>query len=127
MNEIEEVKSSIAETVKLLKIAFAIILLSFLAIALAVIFLISQLPKNDTGRVSQTANPVMTTNVHGSDDLALIRARAGRRGYFFKAEFAELMGVSEKTVDRWRDADRIESGSDTDGRVAIPLDAAVLK
>ena len=73
--------------------------------------------------MTQTANPVITTNLQAPDQASMIKERAAMRGYYYKSEFAELMGVSEKTVDRWRESGRLHAAEDEEGRIAIPLDA----
>lgn len=53
------------------------------------------------------------------------KERVQLRGYYYKSEYAAVMGVSETTVDRWREEGKIPDMKDADGRVIIPFDAKV--
>ena len=76
---------------------------------------------------TQTASPHITTNLQAPDKTSVIKSRALTRGYYYKDEFAELMDVSERQVDRWRESGRLVTGEDEEGRVTIPLDVALSK
>lgn len=53
------------------------------------------------------------------------KERSQIRGYYYKSEYAAMMGVSEKTVDRWREDGKLPDMKDMDGRVMIPLGTVV--
>tara|TARA_R110000772_G_scaffold178904_1_gene290302 strand:+ start:245 stop:604 length:360 start_codon:yes stop_codon:yes gene_type:complete len=58
-------------------------------------------------------------------DETIVKERSHLRGYYYKSEFAALMGVSEKTVDRWRESGKVPDMVDDQGRVMIPLSVSI--
>lgn len=78
--------------------------------------------------IENTANPEFTNQVTTGNRLDHVKDRAEKRGYYYQAEFAEVMGVSEKTIQRRIDDGRLDPPpfEDSEGRVAIPLDVEIL-
>tara|TARA_R110000850_G_C9996151_1_gene468187 strand:- start:17105 stop:17440 length:336 start_codon:yes stop_codon:yes gene_type:complete len=63
------------------------------------------------------------------DDSAAVSvsSKANARGYYYLAEYAALMGLSESTITRRRDAGRLDPPAyyDNKGRIAIPLGSVI--
>jgi hypothetical protein len=123
MNEIEELRAEIRRGLGLVRLlailTFAAVLTLFAIIGgLSFVYL-----SNPPATISQEANPQISTTIEAPDAIRRIEERAAVRGYYYKSEFAEKMGVSEKTIDRWRSTGRLPDVVDDDGRVAIPLDS----
>ena len=87
----------------------------------------------ETGRspsfpsVSQEANPEIVTNVTSGSELDHIKDRANKRGYYYRGEFADIMGISERTLDRRIEDGRLDPApkEDGEGRISIPLDTII--
>jgi hypothetical protein len=83
-----------------------------------------------------TAGPVMRQEnnqemspVISVDDFSGIEKRAGVRGHFTREEFAEIVGVSVRTLDRKIRAGLVDPAPvrNEAGRVAIALDAELVE
>lgn len=105
----------------------ALVSLVVVAQALVLVLVFSKCAES-RGPVIQ-ANPVNSNDIEITGESAAIQERARLRGYFTKAEFAELLGVSVRTLER-----RIEDGEvspgprkDESGRVLIDLDATMTR
>jgi hypothetical protein len=127
MDEIEQLRTEIKKVRNLARWVFGLTLLAFLILALVGGCVLYVAASKDPLSISQQANPIISTTISAPDQLSALEDRAETRGYYYKTEFAEKMGVSEKTIDRWREAGKIPATLDEDGRVAIPLDAILGK
>lgn len=78
--------------------------------------------------IENTASPEFSNQVTTGSELDHIKERAERRGYYYQSEFAEVMGVSEKTIQRRIDSGRLNPlpGTDSEGRIRIELETEVL-
>lgn len=105
----------------------ALVALVILAQALVLVLVFTRC---DGGKApSIENNPVNSNDIEIHGESAAIQDRARMRGWFTKAEFAELLGVSVRTLERRIEDGQIEPApiKDESGRVLINLDATLTR
>lgn len=129
MDQLADLRKELKQIRIALLLAVIITLLAFAVLALGgfLLFLRLEVRPQVPASIQQTANPAITNNL--SDPTEAIESRGERQGYYTKAQFAQLLGFSIRTLERRIAANLLSPPATVldNGEVRIDLQTRILE